>query len=163
MIVFDLKCENGHVFEAWFRTSASYETQKADGIVACPHCGSEAIEKAIMAPNVAAKANQKTDTKSAHLPADQRPPAMDESIADRIADGAELFGEAVDKLRKHVEENCEYVGEDFTEEARAMHYGEKEERGIYGEATAEERDELADEGIDVFSLSMAKSSSKVEN
>ncbi|MCK5576500.1 MAG: DUF1178 family protein [Sphingomonadales bacterium] len=156
MIVFDLKCENGHVFEAWFRTSATYDTQKADGVVVCPQCGSGMVEKALMAPNVAAKANQMSDTKSAHFPTDELAPAV-------VDASVEMFGEAVDKLRKHVEENCDYVGGDFTEEARAMHYGEKEARAIYGETTEDEREELADEGIDVLSLSMMKTSRRTEN
>lgn len=154
MIVFDMKCENGHVFEAWFKSSSAYDAQQASGAVSCPTCGTVLVGKAVMAPHIAAKSNRQTDTKSAHLSAEG------EAFT---ADAAQMMGDALEKLRKHVVENCEYVGGNFAEEARAMHYGEKDDRGIYGETSPSEREELVDEGIAVISLPMAKKSTKVEN
>lgn len=133
------------MFEAWFRSSSAYEDQKAAGLVECPHCGSTEVSKAPMAPNVAAKGNTKTD------PA----PAVANSVKSVDPKAAELAAEAqklFSKLRNHVEETCDYVGDKFAEEARKIHYGESEERGIYGESTAEETKELLDEGVEIMPL-----------
>ena len=142
MIAFDMKCEHGHVFEAWFRNSETYEAQKAQAQIQCPTCGTYKVEKAMMAPNLAVKGARSTHMKEAHLPAESH----------EAVNG--LMGEALERLRQHVEKNCDYVGKGFAEEVRAIHYGEKTARGIYGETTPEERKELQDEGIDVISLPM---------
>lgn len=147
MIVFDLKCAKKHVFEAWFRSGADFEAQLGVGDIPCPYCGSMDIAKAVMSPNVGRKGNQRTSKPS---------PARDISVP--VNNGplpAELrqeFKQVVAKIRKHVESNCDYVGRDFPEEARKIHYGEAEARGIYGEASAKETDELVDEGIDILPL-----------
>lgn len=151
MIVFDLKCTLGHQFEAWFRSSEDYEEQLALEEIECPHCGDTNLGKALMAPNIGAKGNQEAS----------RPAVPSHSTFDDVGslglttlpDGlrAELK-KTLDKVRKHVEDNCEYVGDRFPEEARKIHYGETEDRGIYGEATIEESVDLMDEGIDVFAL-----------
>lgn len=122
MIKYDLKCEQDHRFEAWFRDSAGYDEQRAAGEVTCPHCGSTAVEKAPMAPRLAGNGKAK-----AEMLARMR---------------TELTA-----LRQKVEENCDYVGPRFAEEARKIHYGESEARGIYGETSADEAKELADEGV----------------
>jgi len=148
MIVFDLKCPHNHTFEAWFRSSADYETQREQGIVECPFCGSTDISKALMAPNVAAKSN----SKSAPVPAVTN--SQDPKVQELAAQAQELF----QKVREHVEDSCDYVGNDFAEEARKIHYGESEERGIYGESTAEETQELLDEGVEILPLPAARRS-----
>jgi hypothetical protein len=130
MILFDLKCGEGHVFEAWFRNSGAYDAQAAAGEIACPVCGDIRIEKAPMAPRIG-KSRQEVE--------------KTETAAQRRA---EVMRELVD-LRRKVEENCDYVGNRFAEEARRIHYGEVEERGIYGEATEAETTELKEEGIEV--------------
>ncbi len=129
MIVFDLKCRKAHVFEAWFPDSASYAEQVAAGKVLCPVCGSKKVEKALMAPNVAkGEARQVADP--------------DKEKA------AEIRGMLKD-IRNHVEQNCDYVGAQFAEEARKIHYGEAETRGIYGETSDEEAQSLEEEGVAV--------------
>ena len=134
MIVYQLKCSRGHGFEAWFRNGAAWETQSAAGDVACPMCGDTDVGKAPMAPNVARSRSH-------------------EDVAEKRArEVAREILQAVDKLRQEVEEKCDDVGDKFAEEARRIHYGETEERGIYGEATDAEAVELDDEGIEFYRL-----------
>jgi len=146
MIVFDLKCHIGHIFEAWFKSSRAYEAQLGEGTIECPVCGSNAVEKAVMAPNVGKKSNQ---SKSAGKPAPDHERLGYATLPEGLQ--AELEG-VLEKVRAHVEEHCEYVGDRFTREARSMHYGEKPARGIYGEASYEDSVELLEERIEVFPL-----------
>lgn len=139
MIVYQLHCGNDHEFEAWFRDSATYEAQAADGDVVCPYCGDAKVGKAIMAPNIA--------TRSAG------PKDADVNKAEaRAREVAEKILEAVGDIREHVEANCDDVGENFADEARRIHYGEAEERGIYGRATDTEAEELDEEGVEFYRL-----------
>jgi hypothetical protein len=135
MILYQLRCEKGHEFEAWFKGSAGFEAQNRRGEVECPFCGTTKIAKAPMAPNLVGGRGEPEPTR----PGDTR------EIASKVI-------EAVRKLRRHVENNCDYVGDAFPEEARRIHYGEKEARGIYGEATTDETRRLDEEGIEVFRL-----------
>lgn len=139
MIRYDLVCESGHLFDGWFRDSATYDQQADAGEIACPSCGATRIEKQIMAPAVPVKSNRKTE----------KPQRMLGGAAD--AKAAALM-EAVRKLREHVEANADYVGDKFAEEARRIHYNETEARGIYGEASIEDAKSLLEEGIDVHPL-----------
>lgn len=141
MIRYQLRCSHGHEFEAWFKDSAAYDVQAEAGHVACPSCGDNAVCKAPMAPGVI---SSKSTTRSA-----KETEARAQQVAQQIL-------QAVDKLRNHVEENCDYVGDQFADEARRIHYGKSEDRGIYGEASDEETEELIDEGIDVFQLPGSK-------
>ncbi|TNE67526.1 MAG: DUF1178 family protein [Alphaproteobacteria bacterium] len=151
MIVFDLKCPHDHRFEAWFRSSAAYEEQCVSGAVECPYCGSIEISKAPMAPNVAAKGNTKPE------PRRDTPKSVMHSTGDaRLAEMAGEVQAIMERMRAHVEENCDYVGNRFADEARKIHYGETEERGIYGETTSEETRALMEEGIDVLPLPIAR-------
>ena len=129
MIVYNLRCKQSHEFEGWFKDSASFELQSASGKVACPVCDSKNVEKAIMAPAVSG-ARKSTVT-------------VDESKKMR---------QFMTGLRKYVQENADYVGPKFAEEARKIHYGEVEGRHIYGEATLKEAKELVEEGVDVAPL-----------
>ena len=135
MIVFDLSCRNGHVFEAWFRDGANFEAQRKARKIACPDCGDHRVKKAPMAPRIGAAtaAPEATPTKAV-APSSNVP--------------AEMM-QALRKLRQHVETNCDYVGPRFAEEARKIHYGERAARGIYGEASEAEAKSLSDEGIEV--------------
>ncbi|MZR29025.1 DUF1178 family protein [Sneathiella litorea] len=135
MIKYGLKCENAHVFEAWFKNSATYDEQASVGDVVCVVCGSTSVEKAPMAPAVPRKGRNTA-------------PRRDE-IANKEAENAAAAMIALREIRKTVEENCDYVGPRFAEEARKIHYGEIERRGIYGEATPEESNELREEGVDI--------------
>lgn len=132
MIIFDLKCApQGHVFEAWFGSSEEYEAQRARGLVSCPLCGSGEIDKAPMAPAVGAKGNQ----------ADGPAPAQMKALLGAMADA-----------QKKLLETSEHVGPRFADEARAIHLGEAEARAIHGQATAQQADELREEGVPVAPL-----------
>jgi hypothetical protein len=139
MIRYDLICEKGHAFDGWFRDSAAYDRQAAKGLVACAACGSARVEKQLMTPGIPAKSNRKTEPGQKMLagPVDPRVAAMMEMVRG---------------MRKQVEENAEYVGGRFAEEARKIHYAEAEERGIYGEASPEDAKALLEEGIAVHPL-----------
>ena len=126
MIAYALRCDKGHEFDGWFQNSAAFDKQCRGGHLACPSCNSVRIEKAIMAPAVGGKSA--SATQAAQLR--------------QFATG----------LRKYVQEHADYVGPDFAEEARKIHYGETQERHIYGEATVEEARELIEEGVDVAPL-----------
>ena len=137
MIVFDLKCAKGHLFEAWFRDGATFEAQAKAGEVPCPTCGSTKVEKALMAPSLSG-AKKKAEPK----------PVMSAKAAKESQNAAEVR-KALTKLRQTVEENFDYVGQGFAEEARKIHYGETETRNIYGETSQEDAEALDDEGIEV--------------
>ncbi|WP_417450456.1 DUF1178 family protein [Kordiimonas sp.] len=142
MIVFDLKCPQNHRFEAWFKSSSAFEEQRDAGIVECPYCGATDVTKAPMAPNVGAKGNSRTETAPMVQNKD------DAKLGALVEEAQKVFA----KLRSHVEKNCDYVGDQFAEEARKIHYGEADERGIYGESTLEETKSLVDEGIEIVPL-----------
>ena len=129
MIVYTLKCENSHEFEAWFQSGTAYDDQAKTGKLVCPMCESHKIEKAMMAPAV-------SGTKKTALAADE----------------LKKMRQFMTGMRKYVKENADYVGTKFPEEARKIHYGETEERHIYGEATLEEAKELIEEGVEVAPL-----------
>ena len=135
MIKYSLKCVRGHGFEGWFRSSADFDVQAEDKLLSCPACGSADVKKAIMAPAVStSKAVGRA--------------ASEKSLRDMRA----AMNEAAGKARAYVEKNFDYVGGKFPEEARRIHYGEKEARAIYGEATGEEAKELVDEGVSIAPL-----------
>lgn len=134
MIVFDLKCSGGHVFEAWFKSSAAYEEQRDGGLIACPLCGDSAIGKAVMAPAVAAKGNQVAERP--HIEAD----AVKAALA------------AVAAMQAKQLETSQWVGAAFAAKARAMHVGDEPEAPIHGKATIEEAKALLDEGVPVAPL-----------
>lgn len=138
MIVFDLRCAHAHVFEAWFGSTEDFESQQARGLVSCPLCGDTDVTKAVMAPAVGAKGNQRA---AAPQPVAAHPP---EAVKAMLA--------AIAEVQAKVEANCDYVGDRFAEEARAIHFGDAEERGIYGEATAEQAAALKEDGIEVAAL-----------
>lgn len=164
MIVFDLKCCSGHTFEAWFSSSEGYSTQQSNNEIECPLCGSTKVSKAIMAPNVSAKSNQAETPKPTHSRDDERlnvPESIDHSPAViGMPELPTLLQEEMEtvmlKVQKHVEENCEYVGDDFAEEARKIHYGETSERAIYGETSHDDTEALIEEGIDIMPLPFAR-------
>ena len=138
MILYELKCSNGHQFEAWFKDSATYDRQEKRGEVACPICSDIMVSKAPMAPAVS------TSRKKENRARRSIPPRKD-----RAAEVAQEILQAAGNMQKYVEENCDYVGNKFAEEARAIHYGESKERGIYGEATVHEAADLIEEDIPV--------------
>ncbi len=132
MIRYALQCDGGHGFEAWFGDSAAYDDQAARGLVECPHCGSCGVSKQIMAPAVAG-------TRKSALSAD--PATM-----------RTLMMQAAREVRRHVEQNFDYVGDAFAREARDIHEGRSEKREIYGEATPAEVRKLKDDGVPCAAL-----------
>ena len=147
MISFGLVCAKGHEFEAWFKDSATFERQAKRGLVTCAQCGSAKVSKALMAPRLAGTKK----SRRGRVAAEAAPPQQ--ALAGGAPDpkAAELMRE-LRELRRKVEENAEYVGDRFAEEARKIHYEEAPSRGIYGEATPAEAQELSEEGIGVMPL-----------
>lgn len=131
MIRYALACEHDHEFEGWFGASADFDDQQARGLLDCPVCGSKSVRKQIMAPAVAGTKRTTPD-----LPPQAR----------------QMMMEALGQVRRHVEENFDYVGDGFAAEARAIHEGRSEDRGIYGEATPAEVRKLAEDGVPVAPL-----------
>lgn len=155
MILYRLRCSGDHVFEAWFKDSATYDEQAASGAVACPDCGDTAVAKAPMAPRIAKgrgapahAAPREAGGDEANAGAGAAPNAGRPARTYAHARSAEMR-RALAELRRKVEETCDYVGPEFAEEARKIHYGEADGRNIYGEATDDEAAELVDEGIRV--------------
>jgi hypothetical protein len=139
MIVFDLCCDGGHRFEGWFGSSEDYADQHARGLVACPQCGSGAVDKAPMAPAVPRKGNRGAEVR--------------QPVA-----GGRIPPEAAEVLRKLAEMQAEalksstWVGDAFAERSRAIHYGEHDPETIHGQASADEAQALLDEGITIAPL-----------
>lgn len=142
MIHYALRCEHGHGFDGWFRDAASFGKQARRGLLECPNCGSTKVDRALMAPAVASRKEVATQ------PATPARPPKPATKAAAGAMPAELRA-VLQRLRAEVEKSCDYVGAEFADEARKMHAGESDRRGIYGEATAEEAAGLAEDGIDV--------------
>ncbi len=140
MIRYDLICDRGHAFDGWYRDSAAFDDLKGAGCVECPVCGTDKVDKQLMAPQLPAKSESSETAGQQPVYAGPQGPKQRALL------------EAMRKVRRHVEETADYVGEKFPEEARRMHYGETEERGIYGEATEVEAKDLIEEGIQVSPL-----------
>jgi hypothetical protein len=139
MIVYSLLCAEAHEFEAWFRNSAAFDEQAAAGAIACPMCGDTHIRKALMAPAI------RPSSKAAAKPIEEAIAAPTPQEADQQAAAMQLLRE----MRRKIESDCDYVGDNFAEEARKIHYGEVEAHGIYGESSEADREALAEEGIEV--------------
>jgi hypothetical protein len=133
MIKYALQCDHAHEFEGWFGSSAGYDDQAARGLVECPVCGSRGVSKQIMAPAVAGTKAQRSA------------PTVDPKMR-------EMMMTAMGEVRRHVEDNFDYVGDAFAKEARAIHEGKSEERGIYGEASPTEVKALVEDGVKVAPL-----------
>ena len=145
MILYQLNCDLQHSFEAWFKDGATCDRQLKRNTVECPACGSVKVAKALMAPRVGKKGNAR-EIAPIEAPSAPAPIAAPAPKAAMIP--AELR-QALMEVRKQIESNCDYVGDKFADEARKIHEGESEARGIYGEATEEEHEELIEDGIDV--------------
>jgi hypothetical protein len=155
MIHYKLRCGAGHEFESWFQDSAGFEKLAKAGLVECVVCGSTQVERALMAPAVVSS-RKKAKPPQAEAPPPAAPAAPPPPVpgGQTVAAGpmpAQLIA-MLQRLRAEVEKSCDYVGTEFAEEARKIHNGEVEARGIYGEATDAEAEALADEGIDVARL-----------
>lgn len=132
MIRYALTCDHEHEFEGWFSASSDFDDQQGRGLLECPMCGSKSVRKQIMAPAVAGTKRTVREV----------PPAKMQA----------MMMEAAGRIRRHVEENFDDVGDAFAAEARAIHEGRSEDRGIYGQATPKEVRELVEDGVPVAPL-----------
>jgi hypothetical protein len=155
MIHYQLRCSQDHGFDGWFKNSATFEQQAKLGLIECPECGGTEVERALMAPALARGLSLPAPVEAPQPPPAAAPPAAEVPAGVpaevKMASGripARVVA-VLQRIRAEVEKNCDYVGPDFADEARKMHHGETEPRSIYGEATEEEAEGLAEEGIDV--------------
>ena len=133
MIKYNLKCQNGHEFKSWFSSSSEFDKLKKKNLLECIYCNSKNISKSIMAPSISVIKGKKIELK----------------------DVDKYFKHEKDqlmKIRKFIEKNFEYVGKDFSKKVREIYYDKKSKKTIYGTTTPEEREELAEEGIDLLSI-----------
>jgi len=143
MIHYDLRCAQDHTFDGWFKDSAAFDRLAKRGMLECPHCGDVSVERALMRPAVPKKGRE-------NLPVPVAPPQPPAPQAAAVAAGpmpAQMRA-MLQRMRTEVEKHCDYVGPNFAEEARKMHRGESEKRGIYGETSSEQAESLAEEGIE---------------
>jgi len=133
LIRFSLLCEQDHAFEAWFRNNDDFDTQKKRGFVECPECGSKKVGKALMAPAVSTGRRK-------------------EKIALAMGEAQKEAMKELKALSEKMRENAENVGDKFAEEARKIHFGEIEPRGIYGEATPDETRRLVEDGVEFMPI-----------
>lgn len=133
MIKYALSCDHDHAFEGWFGSSSDYDDQAARGLLDCPVCGSKGVRKQIMSPAVSGTKAQKASPEP-------------------NAQMREMMMTAMGEVRRQVEENFDYVGDRFAKEARDIHDGKSEERGIYGEASPKEVKALVEDGIKIAPL-----------
>ena len=143
MIHYQLRCDEDHAFDGWFKSSDAFDRQTHMGLVECPACGSTKVNRALMAPAVAKGRRAPGPVLDAvGEPAPAPPAVAGAGVPDKVR-------AVLQRLRAEVERNCEDVGADFAQEARRIHRGESERRAIYGDATPEQAETLADEGIEV--------------
>ena len=178
MIKYQLICDLTHEFEGWFQTGDAFDAQNQAGLVTCPVCDSVKVRRALMTPNLASPKRRRDDvrrlpvaetghqahhqagtkapssqTASAHVDASKSGPFKPASL--QAAPSQAELGEAIARLRqlqRKVKSECRDVGTDFATEVRKMHYGDSEPENVYGQSSAEERESLADEGIDIVTL-----------
>ena len=147
MIQYALKCSNDHSFDSWFQSAVAFDKLSAAGIVTCAVCGCDQVEKAVMTPRVRPVRKAVARTK----PAEAAPGQVGVGQVDVATPMAEIEN-TLSELRRKVEENSDYVGQDFAREARNIHLGDAPGRAIYGEARPEEARALVEDGILVAPL-----------
>jgi hypothetical protein len=152
MIHYQLRCEQGHEFDSWFKDSAGFERQAKRGLIECPSCGAVKVERALMAPHVPSKRRRAEPEilppKPVPVPA-AGPDSVPVTAGGRMPDHVRAM---LQRMRSEVEKNCDYVGPQFADEARKIHRGESDKRGIYGETTPEQAEKLSEEGIEVSAI-----------
>ena len=130
MIKYNLICKCGETFESWFLSSFEFDSLRKKKLIKCIYCESSLIKKSVMAPNLSSKSNKIS-----------KKDKLEKNIKKQLLD-----------FRKYIEKNCKNVGENFSREARSIHYDKKISKGIYGKTTPEEASELIEEGIEVVSI-----------
>jgi hypothetical protein len=152
MIRYALVCNRRHEFDVWFKNSADYDAQARRGLVTCPECGSKKVEKALMAPQLGRGSRKSRPAAPPETAPQSEAPAPDKAPVAMMSPQEKEFRAKLKELRDHLTKNADNVGAKFPEEARKMHYGEKEHRSIYGEASPQEAKELHEEGIEFHPL-----------
>ena len=153
MILYRLRCSKGHEFESWFKDSKTYERQEKKSMIGCALCGDSKVARALMTPRIGKKGKSVAPDVEVQAPAPAPVPTPEQQQMAALARKMpKELREALKKVRAEVEKNCEHVGDRFAEEARKIHYGESDKRGIYGETTDEEAEALAEEGIEFCRL-----------
>jgi hypothetical protein len=147
MIRYALVCAKGHSFESWFQSSAAYDKQAKQRLVACPVCGSAKVEKEIMSPRLARSRREEAPAPPSATPNEQ--PTT--SVA-MVSPQERELRKKLKELREHLTKNADYVGPKFPEVARKMHYGEIDHRSIYGEASPDDAKKLHEEGVEFHPL-----------
>jgi hypothetical protein len=164
MIVFDLSCPDAHVFEIWFGSSDDYENQKARGLIACPYCGSTDVGKAVMAPHVGAKGNQRSESINLSAPVPAAPSGpVPMASGTPSPEQFKAMVKAMAEVQAKMLEGSDYVGSNFADEARSMHLGEQDTRPIHGQTTMEEAKALVEEGIPVAPLLLPVRPPRLDN
>lgn len=148
MIVFDLACSHSHRFEGWFRSTADYDDQLAEGLLQCPVCGCEQIAKAPMAPAVPAKSNARSEVAAKPEAAAVSGGGGENALPAKLVEAMK----ALARVQAETIKDSTWVGEEFAKQSREMHYGERDEALIHGKATPKEAQELLEEGIAVAPL-----------
>ncbi len=142
MIHYELRCSQDHGFDGWYKDSAAFDKLVKRGLIECPHCGDTKVERALMRPAVAKREAVPVPTPPSTPPS----PQVAAAAGGRLPDHMRAM---LQRMRAEVEKHCDYVGPQFAEEARKIHRGESEKRGIYGEASREQAEALAEEGIEI--------------
>mgnify|MGYP006270198689 CR=1 FL=1 len=154
MIHYQLYCGQGHEFDGWFANSTAFEDQLERKLVACPFCNDTRVQRALMAPAIGRKSNRDPDQTVNAEPASSVPAPAPVTVPEPLPSpqhAMQMMG-LLQEIRTEIEKTCDYVGEDFAEEARKIHYGETDARGIYGETTLHDAQELMEEGIAIAPL-----------
>ena len=153
MILYDLICDSDHEFESWFKSSAAYDSLRKSRNISCPLCGSAKVRKAPMAPRISKSGFGEVAPVESSIEASPELPAVK---AEDMASAMNKAVEAIKELQATIEKKFDNVGDKFPEEARKIHYGEAESRGIYGEASPEEAQELIEEGVEIAAVPWQK-------
>ena len=130
MIKYNLICICSKTFESWFSSSSEFELLKKRSLVKCIYCNSTSVKKSLMSPNLSSKSNK----------------------ISKKSESEKNFTKQLSEFKKYIEKNCKYVGDNFTQEARSIHYDKKKSTGIYGKASSKERNELKEEGIEIETI-----------
>jgi len=151
MIAFDLRCSGGHRFEGWFGSSADFDAQQSKGLLTCPVCDGGVVGKALSVPNVGRKGNQVVSSQK-QLPATAAPAIGDVTNAPVLPPAMVEMMQKLASAQTEMLKDSHWVGREFAETARAIHYGEESDRLIHGETSPDEAQALAEEGVSIAPL-----------
>ncbi|MDE7546840.1 DUF1178 family protein [Acetobacter fabarum] len=146
MICYRLRCASDHVFEGWYKDSSTFVVLRQKNLLSCPECGTSRVDQAPMAPAIVGRASGRLPQCDPTPVTDMVAPAAPSAV--QVPPGlSDVMRSALREVRRTIEENCENVGSRFADEALRIHYGEAPERGIYGEMSQTQREELEEEGV----------------